>query len=75
MKASKSVAGRLGSLKLHATHDAKALTTNARLKVIENRYRRLEDQVDPDRVLSEAERAKRVKAANSEYMTRLRLKR
>lgn len=59
--------GRLGALKLHATHDPRETTAAAR-KAFQDRFTK---QVDPDGVLPEAERQRRAEYARKEYYTRL----
>jgi hypothetical protein len=66
----RSQIGRLGAYSLHAKHDSRELTKNARDKFLE----RFENEVDPDRVLPEAERIRRAAFARKLYMGRLALK-
>lgn len=73
MKASKSLAGKLGALKLHATHDSKALTKNARMTARANLESRLLAEIDP--TLPEEERQRRLGYAISLHYTLMRLKR
>jgi hypothetical protein len=61
---------RLAAYRLHATHDPRATTRNAR----EAFARRFEREVDPDGVLAPAERARRVEAARRAYFTALALR-
>lgn len=61
---------RLGAYRLHATHDPKETTKKAR----EAFAGRFEREVDPDRVLAPAERARRADAAKRAYFTRLALR-
>lgn len=60
---------QLGAFALHAGYDPKATTKPARARFL----RRFEDQVDPDRVLSETERARRAQFALKLHMGRLAL--
>lgn len=60
---------RLGAYRLHATHDPKETTRNARAAFAS----RFERQVDPDGVLAPAERARRAEAARRAYFTHLAL--
>jgi hypothetical protein len=62
--------GRIGAYTLHATHDPRETTAKAR----EALYRKFEDEVDPERVLPDEERARRVKYARKAYYARLALK-
>ena len=55
---------------MHAAHDAKKTTANARAA----RWRRYEDRVDPDRTLSEADRQRRAESLRQADMTRLALR-
>lgn len=59
--------GRLGALKLHATHDSKAISAHARKAFRES----FEHKVDPDGVLPEAERTRRAEFARREHYTRM----
>jgi hypothetical protein len=65
-----TLTGRLGAYTLHATHDPRETTKAARAAFL----RRFEDEVDPNRELPEAERARRALAARKAYFTRLALK-
>ncbi|MEW6059648.1 MAG: hypothetical protein AB1551_05850 [Actinomycetota bacterium] len=65
--AERSLISRIGAHSLHATHDSRELTAPARSAFL----RKFEDQVDPDRKLSEAERARRAAHAKKAYFTRL----
>lgn len=60
---------RIAAYHLHATHDPKETTRKAREAFAE----RFERQVDPDGVLTPAERARRAEAARHAYFTRLAL--
>ena len=61
--------GRLGAHALHSRHDSREITAKAR----EAFLRRFLDEVDPDRVLPEAERRRRAKHARKAYFARLAL--
>lgn len=61
---------RLAAHVLHASVDSREHTEPARRTFMA----RFEDQVDPDRVLSPAERARRAEHAKKAYFTRLALK-
>lgn len=67
---SKQSRGRLGGLTTSATHDMNEVAANARKGL----QRRFEDEVDPERTLSEEERARRVDAAKRLFYQRLSLK-
>jgi hypothetical protein len=66
----RSLAARVGAHALHAQHDSRELTANARAKFLA----RFIDEVDPDRVLPEPERLKRAEHALRAHMTRLALR-
>jgi hypothetical protein len=68
--AQRSLRSRLGGLRTAATHDTRENTAPAR----EALARKFVDQVDPDRQLPEAERARRVEAAKKLYYTQLAYK-
>jgi hypothetical protein len=61
--------GRLGAHTLHATHDSRELTANARVAFLA----RFEREVDPDDVLAANERRRRATHALRAHMTRLAL--
>lgn len=61
---------RLGAYRLHAVHDPKETTRKAR----EAFAARFERQVDPNRVLAAAERARRAEAARRAHFTELALR-
>ncbi len=65
-----SLRGRIGALRLHATHDSRQLTAKARERFLS----RFEREVDPEGVLSEAERARRAEYARKAYFAQLALK-
>ena len=62
--------GRIGAHTLHATHDSRAITAAARDAFLA----RFERQVDPEGVLSEAERLRRARHARKAHMARLALR-
>lgn len=61
---------RAAAYRLHATHDRKETTKKARAAFAT----RFEREVDPDKVLAPAERARRAEAARRAYFTRLALR-
>lgn len=63
----RSLRARLGAHALHAKHDSRELTAPARAAFLA----RFEDEVDPERVLSEPERKRRAEHARRAHMTRL----
>ncbi len=62
--------GRIGAYRLHATHDPRVTTANARAAFLA----RFEDEVDPDRELPEGERLRRAQAARKAYFAALAYK-
>jgi hypothetical protein len=66
----RSQRSRLAAHVLHSKYDSKELTQRARDKF----NQRFLDEVDRERVLSEAERLRRVEQARELYFTRLALK-
>lgn len=66
----RSLRARLAAHALHAQTDSREHVRPAR----EAFMRRFEDQVDPDRELSEEERARRAHQALKSHMTRLALR-
>jgi len=58
---------RMAAYRLHATHDARETTKAARAAFAS----KFEREVDPEGVLSSAERARRADAARKAYFTRL----
>ena len=62
-----SLRGRIGGLALAAQRDPKEYTAAARRHFLA----RFEEQVDPERKLPEAERARRTEAARRLYFTQL----
>ena len=65
-----SLRGRAGAFAQHAKHDVRETTQAARDAFL----RRFEDEVDPDRKLTESERRRRALAARKAHMTLLALK-
>ena len=61
---------RMGAHALHSRYDSRAMSQPARDAFMG----RFEDEVDPDRVLPEAERRRRVEHAKRLYFTRLAFK-
>lgn len=68
--AQRSLIGRIAAHSMHAKHDPRDTTAAGRAAFM----RRFEDEVDPDRVLSDAERARRAESARKAYMAKLALK-
>lgn len=68
--AERTMRARLAAHTLHAMVDSREHTEPARRAFME----RFDDQVDPDRVLSRAERRRRAEQAKKAYFTRLALK-
>jgi hypothetical protein len=68
-KSAASLRGTLGALSLHATHDPRE-TTKAARAAFESRWAR---QVDPEGVLPDAERERRIACARRAYYVRLAL--
>lgn len=62
--------GRLGAHALHSKYDSREITKPAR----EAFGRRFVDQVDPDRILDEAERHRRAEHARKAYYAKLALR-
>lgn len=58
---------RLSAHKLHATHNSRELTANARKAFLS----KFEAEVDPDGVLDPADRASRAEHARKAYFTKL----
>ncbi len=69
-KAQRQQRARIGGYTLAATHDPKQYTQAAR----NGFWQRFLNEVDPQRVLPEAERDRRAKAAMRAHMTRLALR-
>ena len=68
--AERSLRARMAAHALHASVDSRNHTEPARRAFMA----RFEDQVDPERVLPPAERARRAEQAKKAYFTRLALK-
>ena len=66
----RSLWARAAAYRLHSLYDSRQLTANARL-AFRDRFAR---QVDPDRVLPEAERQRRAECARKAYYTALAAK-
>lgn len=64
-----SLRGRIGALRLHATHDPRVTTANARAAFLS----RFEREIDPDGLLGPAERARRAALARRAYFAKLSL--
>jgi len=64
-----SLRGRIGAFVLHATHDSRETTSAARAAFLG----RFEREVDPDRVLPDAERQRRAQMARKAHFARLAL--
>ena len=62
-----SLRGRIGGLALAAQRNPKEYTAAARRQFLA----RFDDEVDPDRILSKEERARRAEAARKLYFVRL----
>jgi hypothetical protein len=67
---SRSLAGRIGAHRLHASHDSTELTVAAR----EAFLARFEREVDPDGALDPAERERRARHARKAYFAQLALR-
>ena len=65
-----SLRGRIGAYTLHATHDSRETTANARSAFLA----KFLDEVDPAHVLPEDERQRRAEMAKRAYFARLALK-
>lgn len=70
LREERALRGRLGGLTTHARHDSHTITDAARAAF----RQRFADEVDPDRVLSDTERDRRVDAAIKAYFARLALR-
>jgi hypothetical protein len=66
----RSLRSRIAAHRLHATHDSRELTAAGRAAFLA----RFEDEVDPDRLLSPTERARRAKHARAAYFAELAFK-
>lgn len=69
-KTQRTLRARIGAYSLHATHDSREITANARTAA----FTRFVDEVDPSRVLPEGERLRRAECARRAHMTRIALK-
>jgi hypothetical protein len=65
-----SLIASIGGHAVHAKHDSREIAARARA----GQWKRFEDEVDPDRVLSEADRQRRAYHAMKAHMGRLALK-
>ncbi len=65
-----ALAGKIGAYTLHAAYDSREITAPARQAFLA----KFEAQVDPERLLPEAERKRRAEAARKAYFARLALK-
>jgi len=66
----RTLRARLAAYSMHARHDGREITANARKAFVE----RFERDVDPDGVLPIAERQRRAEHAMRAHMTRLALR-
>ena len=66
----RSLKSRMAAHSLHAQRDSRETTSAARKAFLE----RFENEVDPDRLLTEEERQRRALHARKAYFTRLALK-
>lgn len=66
----RSLRARLAALTMHARHDPRVTTENARRAFLD----RFEREVDPERQLPEQERRRRAEALRKAHMTRLALR-
>jgi hypothetical protein len=66
----RSQRAKLGAHSMHAANDSREVSAPARAAF----RRKFEDQVDPERVLTPAERVRRANHAFKAHMTRLSLK-
>ena len=71
----RSTRARIGAHSLHATHDPRLTTANGRTAATKALNTRLLQAIDPDNMLSEAERQRRLEHARSAHFSRLALKR
>lgn len=69
-RASRSLRGRIGAYRLHATHDPRETTSAARATFLA----KFLDEVDPNHELPEAERTRRAMFARKAHFARLALK-
>lgn len=66
----RTLRARLAAYAMHARHDGREITANARKAFVEC----FEHEVDPDGVLPDAERQRRAEHAMRAHMTRLALR-
>ena len=66
-RAERSLQAQAAAYQLHSRYDSRDLTRNAR-RAFDDRFAR---QVDPDRVLPDAERARRAQCARKAYFAEL----
>lgn len=66
-RAERSLRGRIGAYRLHATHDSRETSAPGRAAFLA----RFEREVDPDGTLTPAERARRAAQARSAHFARL----
>lgn len=66
----RSLVSAIGAYSLHSQYDSRELAKNARAKFLD----RFLDEVDPDRILPEAERERRAGHLLQAHMRRLALK-
>ena len=70
----RSIRARIGAYSLHSQVDGRTITSAARRAATESLNDRLLDQIDPDHVLTDAERARRLDYARSAHFQKLALK-
>ena len=63
--------GRIGALRLHATHDPRVTTAPSRAVIAANLNARLLAEIDPDGTLDLAERERRLQYARRAHFTQL----
>ncbi len=68
--ADRMLRARLAAYAMHARHDSRRTSAAGRVAFLA----RFEDEVDPERVLSDEERARRAGVARKAYFTRLALR-
>ncbi len=66
----RTLRARIAAHVMHSKHDARETSAAGRASFLA----RFEEEVDPDRILPEAERQRRAEHARSAYFTRLALK-
>lgn len=69
-KSTRSLAGRIGAHRLHATHDSRQITERARAAFLD----RFARQADPDGTLSADERQRRANHLRKAYFAALALR-